>query len=118
MDFEKEIDHEYTDEIICPYCGNEFTDSWEYGINEEDLGLLECDECGKSFYASRHIEITYVTEEANYGTCNHCKAENVVIEDYRSTIGKYSGLCVKCGVKEKARLYTEYADSLQNRKNN
>lgn len=110
---ERDIDHEYTKEIVCPYCGLEFQDSWEYSKNDEDLGLIECDECGKSFYAHRDIDITYVTEKANYGTCKQCNAEDVVIEDYHSSVGSYNGLCVACGAKEKARLYTEYAISIQ-----
>ncbi len=41
----KEIYHEYTDEIICPHCGEEMMDSWEYSEDGED----ECWECGKKF---------------------------------------------------------------------
>ncbi|HID0796030.1 TPA: hypothetical protein ACXDAB_003467 [Clostridium botulinum] len=114
MNYEKDIDHEYTNEIVCPFCGYEFTDSWEYG--EEDLGLIECNECGKSFYTNREVSVTYSTCKANYGTCKHCKADNVVIEDYNSTMGKYSGLCVKCGELEKQRLLKEYIDSIHNKK--
>ncbi|HDK7182970.1 TPA: hypothetical protein PTV74_002117 [Clostridium botulinum] len=113
---EKEIDHEYTNEIVCPFCGYEFIDSWEYGDGEEDLGLIECNECGKSFYANREVLVTYSTCKANYGTCKHCKEDNVVIKDYNSTLGKYSSLCVKCGELEKQRLLKEYFDSIHNKK--
>jgi hypothetical protein len=34
------------DEIKCPYCGYEFSDSWEYGKGES---VIEC-ECGKDFH--------------------------------------------------------------------
>lgn len=117
MSYEKDIDHEYTKEIVCPYCGCEFTDSWEYSSDDEDLGLIECynEECGKSFYAYRDIDISYVTEEATYGTCKNCKADDVVIEDYTSSVGSYSKLCVECGAREKARLYGEYANSIRNK---
>ncbi|APM41375.1 hypothetical protein [Clostridium kluyveri] len=108
----KDINHECTDEIVCPFCGQEFTDSWEYG-DDEALGLIECDECGKSFYASREVSITYSTRKANYGTCKNCKDENVVIESYHSSIGRYSGLCVKCGRAEKQRLRKKYIDSIR-----
>lgn len=53
----KEIDHDYTDEIVCPYCGYEFGDSWELG----DGGELECDKCEKEFEYYRRIEVTYCT---------------------------------------------------------
>lgn len=47
-----EIDHRYTDQLICPYCGYEFTESWELG---ED-GEVDCD-CGKrfSFYSETRV---------------------------------------------------------------
>lgn len=54
----KEIDHEYTDEIVCPYCGCEFGDSWDI---DGDSGELECYECEKEFEYHRHIEVTYCT---------------------------------------------------------
>jgi transcription elongation factor Elf1 len=108
---EDKIDHEYTDEIVCPFCGCEFIDSWEYSNGDEDIGLLECGNCGKEFYATRRIDITYSTKKATYGTCNKCKAENVVIEDHHSTIGSYKGLCVKCGKEEEKRLLQVYFDS-------
>lgn len=80
----EEIDHEYTQEIVCPFCGSEWGDSWEIEPNNEDIGLMKCDDCGKQFYATRNIDITYVTEKARYGTCRKCKTENVVIENHYS----------------------------------
>lgn len=57
------IDHEFTREIVCPHCGYESPDSWEVGDGEDgDLGRQECGDCGKPFYAARHIRITYLTE--------------------------------------------------------
>lgn len=55
----------YGDEIICPYCKYEHSDSWEL---ESDDGETECGECGKSFLYCRHIYVTYsaspITEES------------------------------------------------------
>jgi len=58
-----DVDHDYTSEIVCPQCGDEWSDSWEVGrnSNDEDLGEQECDECGCKFYATRHIDISYCT---------------------------------------------------------
>lgn len=97
-----EIDHECTVNIVCPYCGNEDRDSWEVSPGEEDLGLIDCD-CGKSFYATRNITITYSTYKANYGTCKYCSSEDVPIENYSSSIGEYKELCAECGYKKKQR---------------
>lgn len=68
-----EIKHKYTKEIVCPYCGYKFSDSWEINSNEEDIGLVECGECEKEFYASRIITVDYSTEKARYGTCENAK---------------------------------------------
>ena len=77
----KKIDHEYADEIVCPYCGYEWIDSWEEGMHSgaEDIGLLQCPECEKTFVASRCIEVTYTTMP--YGTCEKCGKENVTLDE-------------------------------------
>ena len=61
-DTPEDIDHDYTKEIVCPYCGHEQSDSWEIMGNDED-GETDCDECEKSFRWSAHIDITYCTEK-------------------------------------------------------
>lgn len=91
------INHECTDEIVCPFCGYTYSDSWEFGDEHEDIGLMSCEQCGKDFYATRHTSITYYTEKARYGTCSYCNSSNVVIEDYHSSLGSYKDLCLMCG---------------------
>ena len=53
---ENGFDHEYTDEIVCPHCGFEYSDSWESSDGEK-----ECYECGEKFHMVRNVEVTYVT---------------------------------------------------------
>jgi DNA-directed RNA polymerase subunit RPC12/RpoP len=108
----KEIDHEYTDNIVCPFCGRVEQDSWEIQPDEEDLGLQECGSCGKSYYAWRSITIDYSTEKARYGTCKHCGVIGV-IEDRTCSFGEYKDLCIGCGQKEYDRLWKEYVESLK-----
>lgn len=43
------IDHEQTQEIVCPYCGYVFTDSYEY----DDEGTAECENCDRRFSYER-----------------------------------------------------------------
>lgn len=54
----EEIEHEYTKEIVCPHCGEEYSDSWEYGQDSEEL---ECYECSGKFHYEREVEVTYTT---------------------------------------------------------
>ena len=46
---------ECTDDITCPWCDYELTDSWQYN----NSGSMECPECGKDFSYEASIEITY-----------------------------------------------------------
>ena len=55
----KEIDHRYTAEIVCPHCGYEFRDSFEF----DDDGITECYECEESFSFERQVDITYSTNK-------------------------------------------------------
>lgn len=55
----KEIDHEYTSQITCPYCGWEDKDSWEAG----DSGNMECDRCGTEFHFEKDVRVTYSTDK-------------------------------------------------------
>jgi len=59
------IDCEYTSEIVCPYCGYEFSDSWDVNssVGDGDLDNQECDECGKTFFCRRDIDVSYVSEK-------------------------------------------------------
>jgi len=54
---ETEIDHDYTREIVCPWCGYVYSDSYEYSEGEGQ----ECEHCGQNFDMYRHIDITYCT---------------------------------------------------------
>lgn len=47
-------------EVVCPYCGNRMADDDGYFIQEGD-GEYECDECGKIFNLTVHVEATYST---------------------------------------------------------
>lgn len=49
--------HSYSPEIICPYCGYEYSDSWEM----IDSGNETCEECGKEFKFERDVEVSYST---------------------------------------------------------
>ena len=51
------VDHECTDDIICPKCGYELGDSWEC----DDDGEQECEECGAIYEYYRNVTVDYTT---------------------------------------------------------
>ena len=60
-----DIDTDYTDETVCPYCGYKEGDSWELGSTgggEED-GETECGNCEETYRWSRVISVTYNTRK-------------------------------------------------------
>ncbi len=56
-----EIDHDHTDEIVCPCCGYEHQDSWEF----QDNGEQKCYGCKKVFTWDRQVKVTYCTTKKN-----------------------------------------------------
>lgn len=44
---------------VCPWCGYEDPDSWEY---QEGVTDTECPRCGKPITVTAELEITYTTE--------------------------------------------------------
>lgn len=51
-------DTNYTDEICCPFCGHETSESYELNSND---GETDCSECGKVFLYQRNITVEYTT---------------------------------------------------------
>jgi len=54
-----EDDARNTDEIICPYCGYELSESYEFS----DHGKYNCPDCENEFEYSRYIEVNYSTNK-------------------------------------------------------
>ena len=80
-----EIDHEYTGEIVCPYCGYEFSDSCEFQENDGDI---ECD-CGKTFEYRRIITVEYCTSK-------NCELNGEEHDFQPSKDSQYVETCSKC----------------------
>jgi len=53
-----EIDCLYTDNIVCPYCGEEVSDCWEMSSDSDEY---ECGECGAWFFYERNVSVSYST---------------------------------------------------------
>jgi hypothetical protein len=107
-----EIDHELTNEMVCPYCGYENIDSQEYRYDE---GLAICDKCEKEFYYFRQIDVSYTTRQCSCANgdaphqwrsqaiefddgeillkglyrCNICQIEKTFPNETRKSFGSY-----------------------------
>jgi hypothetical protein len=55
----EEIDTSMTDELICPHCGYEFSDSWEFALNGATDGKVDCRDCNKEIEFEIVTEITF-----------------------------------------------------------
>ena len=62
-----EIDCEGTSEIVCPWCGVEYMDSFEMGGYHNNDGEDKCESCEKPFRWSRNITVDYSTERIESG---------------------------------------------------
>ena len=49
-----EVNH--SNEITCPHCGSEVSDSWECSDSDDNYS---CDTCGSVFSYEREVEVTY-----------------------------------------------------------
>ncbi len=55
------VDHEWTKHPVCPACGHEFTDAWEWGLEDGGVVEQECD-CGAKFTATMYEMVRFSTE--------------------------------------------------------
>lgn len=55
-----EIDCSYTDEVVCPYCGYKFCDSWDFAFYG-DMADITCNSCEKTFEAYRTVDVSYTS---------------------------------------------------------
>lgn len=79
-------DCEFTDEIICPHCGFESTDSWEIS----NSSLIHCGACSKEFYVEVEHSTTYTT------TCGFKKSDCDFIDQPSKAHPDYQE-CSRCG---------------------
>lgn len=51
------------DEVVCPYCEYEFSDSWEFAQHSTDNQEVECPTCYHEFNLYCDVEVKYTTSE-------------------------------------------------------
>lgn len=115
------MNHEHTDDAICPYCGRAHQDIWELGDSYE----RDCNSCGRTFLVERHVSITYSTKRVPCVDDKHSYSDEIDRTDYDQTcidrwlseggclarIAKEQGthtlyirICQECGYKEYANV--------------
>lgn len=62
-------------EITCPACGWEHSDSWEYEESDEDM---ECPDCGRHFSMERDVTVDYSTRLIDCNPDGDCEDEDMV----------------------------------------
>ena len=56
------IEHEYTQEPICPHCGKQDVNAWELEFDGLDGDCEDsCGYCGGDYTVHRHVSIHYTT---------------------------------------------------------
>lgn len=57
-------DTDFTEAIVCPYCGEKESDSWEVSMHMSDGEEAEtsCGSCGKDFIVTVYITTRYSTK--------------------------------------------------------
>jgi len=58
-----EIDTYYTSEIVCPWCGYEYQDSWAFEPSATARGE-QCQNCEQTFWWETDIEVTYTSRKS------------------------------------------------------
>lgn len=57
------IKNSYTSEPVCPYCGHEVRDAWEFSLSDGESTEYECGSCDQTFDITRHITVDYSTHK-------------------------------------------------------
>lgn len=53
---------------VCPHCGYEHNDAWEWNFGpglEGNSDGRECDRCGETFDCERIVDVSYTTKASN-----------------------------------------------------
>lgn len=68
---ENEIECHGTDEVVCPFCGYEFSDSWDFNFQGNEMEI-ECgnEACEKTFLCSPYYAVTYYSDKPKVKATN------------------------------------------------
>lgn len=90
----RDIDHDFTDEIVCPYCGDRKSDSWKWVQGD---GNEQCSSCKMNYFYFRHVIVKYSTSKAS---C--LNGEPHKLSDWIEPVkGIFYRYCKDCGKSER-----------------
>lgn len=92
-----DIDCSGTDEIVCPYCGYQFSDSGE--LADYGGGETQCDECNKNFLFEPDYSVSYCSWKAD--CLNGSPHKWLKPEEYLK--GRFFRRCDLCHKREELR---------------
>ncbi len=61
FDFDGELDIDYTDNPVCPWCGDVYTIEDHYECYQEDDTQIDCPGCDRPFYSSASVTYNFTT---------------------------------------------------------
>lgn len=57
-----DADTDYTNEPVCPHCGDTFDGAWELDFYVDQADVC-CGSCGQDFRCERHVDVSYSTSK-------------------------------------------------------
>ena len=112
-----DIDHEYTDNVVCPYCGHEQEPhEFENGdVFTEDEVRLECPDCEKEFASCCNISYSFSTHEVDVEAEKHARAEQLREAQERRDKHRAAAAAWLPGTRVRVRADTHYIDFIRGR---
>ena len=95
------MDTEYTEAPVCPHCGHNHRDAWEwdFGAGYEGDTEVECDMCDEPFQVFRDARITYTTKplKEDFKTCSTwARTKCVLCKNEAVTAAAHEPVCMDC----------------------
>jgi len=110
------IDHMYTDEMVCPYCGCKQTDIYEIkGAYEEDEIRVDCQECEREFASCCLVSYSFTTYEVDKEAEAREEAERKAAQEARHAAARAEAAKWLPGTRVRIREDAEYADWIRSR---
>lgn len=111
-----EIDTDFNDAPVCPYCGTEQTDIFEiHGVFSEDDTRIDCQECGKQFSSICSVSYSFSTYEVDLEAEAREKAERAAERKRWEDERKAACSAFLPGTRVRLKLDVPFAEHMKGR---